>query len=260
MNNFSQTAVCFVSDFKYLYKNFYRIHDQLRTKGKYKGDIVVITSFLSPTFLIKDIRKDNRVSVLRFKRIKFDRKTDKSLKNLNVSHNRHIYKNFQWNKLHLFNRRIKKWNYVLYIDINMSIHHDINPILDIKPINKIFARADGFPEYSWKLSTQFDETQKIYKKLSKKFDLQRTDYFQTGLMYFDTKIITESTYNELISLVKKYPITTTNEQGILNLFFLFIDNKYEELESYVDGKLTYFYWKLNNEEVIITKSLKKQYK
>ena len=63
MNNFSQTAVCFVSDFKYLYKNFYRIHDQLRTKGKYKGDIVVITSFLSPTFLIKDIRKDNRVSV-----------------------------------------------------------------------------------------------------------------------------------------------------------------------------------------------------
>ena len=79
-------------------------------------------------------------------------------------------------------------------------------------------------------------------------------------MYFDTKIITESTYNELISLVKKYPITTTNEQGILNLFFLFINNKYEELESYVDGKLTYFYWKLNNEEVIITKSLKKQYK
>ena len=116
-----------------------------------------------------------------------------------------------------------------------------------------------FPEYSWKLSTQFDETQKIYKKLSKKFDLQRTDYFQTGLMYFDTKIITESTYNELISLVKKYPITTTNEQGILNLFFFLLIINMKNL-NHVDGKLTYFYWKLNNEEVIITKSLKKQYK
>ena len=50
-----------------------------------------------------------------------------------------------------------------FILILMSIHHDINPILDIKPINKIFARADGFPEYSWKLSTQFDETQKFTK-------------------------------------------------------------------------------------------------
>ena len=121
-----------------------------------------MTSFLSPTFLIKDIRKDNRVSVLRFKRIKFDRKTDKSLKNLNVSHNRHIYKIFAGiNYIYLTGEL--KWNYVLYIDINMSIHHDINPILDIKPINKIFARADGFPEYSWKLSTQFDETQNLQK-------------------------------------------------------------------------------------------------
>jgi len=260
MNKFSNTAVCFVADFKYLYKNFSRIYNQLRTNGNYQDEIVIITNFFSPTFLIKDIRKKNGVVVLRFKKIKYDKKTEKSLKNLSVNQNRHINKNFQWNKLHIFTKKIKKWKYVLYLDINLSIHHDINPILNIRPINKIFARADGFPEYKWKLSSQFDQSKKDYKKLSENFDLDRTDYFQTGLMYFDTAIVTSSTFKEIISLVKKYPISTTNEQGILNLYFLFIYKKYKELDSYIEGKLSYFYWKTVDSEVIITKSLKQQYK
>ena len=52
----------------------------------------------------------------------------------------------------------------------------------------------------------------------------------------------------------------TNEQGILNLYFLFINKKYSELDLYIDGKLTYFYWKTKDSEVIITKSLRQQYK
>ena len=227
MNKFSNTAVCFVADFKYLYKNFSRIYNQLRTNGKYRDDIVIITNFFSPTFLINDIRKKNGVSVLRFKKIKYDKKTEKSLKNLNVSQNRHINKNFQWNKLHIFNKKIKKWKYILYLDINLSIQYDINPILNITPNNKFFARADGFPEYKWKLSSQFDKSKEDYKKLCQDFDLGITDYFQTGLMYFDTAIVKNSTFKEIISLVKKYPISTTNEQGILNLYFLL--NKYNPI-------------------------------
>ena len=142
----------------------------------------------------------------------------------------------------------------------MSIHHDINPIISVRPKNKLYARADGFPEYKWKLSSQFDTTQKIYDQLSKDFDLEITDYFQTGLMYFDTEIIESSTFREIISLVEKYPISITNEQGILNLYFLFINKKYSELDLYIDGKLTYFYWKTKDSEVIITKSLRQQYK
>ena len=90
-------------------------------------------------------------------------KFSSALKNLSVNQNRHINKNFQWNKLHIFTKKIKKWKYILYLDINLSIHHDINPILNIRPINKIFARADGFPEYKWKLSSQFDQSKKITK-------------------------------------------------------------------------------------------------
>jgi hypothetical protein len=56
-------------------------------------------------------------------------------------------------------------------------------------------------------------------------------------------------------LIKKYPFSITNEQGILNLYFIFIKKQYEELIDVIDNKISYFYWKLENKEVIITKAL-----
>ncbi len=255
MNDSSKIAVCFVADFKYLLKNFTRIYQELREIGKYEGEILIITNLLTPTFLIKKIRRRNKIAIYRYNNIKFDKITENSLKNLDANPNRHIEKNFQWNKLHLFNKKIKNWDYIFYFDINMSIHHDINPILKIKPKNKLFARADGYPQYIWKLSSQFDSSHNSFIELGKNFDLERTDYFQTGVMYFDTNIVDESTFTNIVSLVKEYPLSITNEQGVLNLYFLFINNKYVELENYINGKLSYFYWKLDKSEVIITKSL-----
>ena len=66
--NSTKTAVCFVADFKYLYKNFPRIHKQLTNVGKYKGEIVLVTSIFSPTFLISEIRNNKRIKVMRFKK------------------------------------------------------------------------------------------------------------------------------------------------------------------------------------------------
>jgi len=260
MNNSSKIAVCFVADFKYLFKNFNRVYRELREIGNYQGEILVITSFLAPTFLIKKLRSKNKAIVYRFKKIKFDKKTETSFRNLKIQNNRHLEKNFQWYKLYLFNKKIKNWDYIFYFDINMSIHHDINPVINKKPNNELLARADGYPEYIWKLNSQFDKSSKYYRLLEENFDLERTDYFQTGLMYFDTKIIKESSFEDIIGLIKKYPLSITNEQGILNLYFLFINKKYVELDTYIDEKLTYFYWKLHNSEVIITKSLTTQNK
>jgi hypothetical protein len=155
---------------------------------------------------------------------------------------------------------MKKWRYVFYFDINMSIHDNINLILDVKPANQIFARADGYPRYVWKLESQFDKSHPKFKKLSKKFDLDRNDYFQTGLMYFDTNIISSEVFDKILSLIKEYPLSITNEQGILNIYFLFVDQKYTELETYINGKLTYFYWKKKDTDTIITKALTEQNK
>ena len=95
----------------------------------------------------------------------------------------------------------------------------------------------------------------MFKNLNESFDLEVTNYFQTGVMYFDTSIIEENTYEDLVSLVNKYPFSQTNEQGILNLYFIFIKNNYEQLISEVENKITYFYWLIDNKDVIISKAL-----
>ena len=59
----------------------------------------------------------------------------------------------------------------------------------------------------------------------------------------------------IMNLIKKYPFSTTNEQGILNLYFIFIKKQYKELIETIDDKISYFYWKLSDKEVIITKAL-----
>ena len=254
-NDSKPTAVCVVANFKYLYRNFPRIYTQLRNIGKYNGEILIITNILCPTFLVKSLKRRNKVTVFRFKKNIFDSKTEKSLSNLSIGSNRHVNKNFQWYKLYLFNKKIKKWKYIFYLDINMHIHFDIRPILDVKPKNKIYARADGYPTYNWKLSSQFDKNHPLFKNLNESFDLEITNYFQTGVMYFDTSIIGDNTYVDLVSLVNKYPFSQTNEQGILNLYFIFLKNNYEELVGEVENKITYFYWLIDNKDVIISKAL-----
>lgn len=260
MQNSSSLTVCFVANFKYLYKNFPRVNQELRTNGNYSGDILIITSLFCPTFLIKNITKDNKVTVFRFKKLKFNSKTEKILKNLNSEPNRHNTKRFQWQKLYLFDKKIKRWKFVFYLDINMHIHHDINHILSIKPNSELFARADGYPDYKWKLSSQFDQTSELYENLKNKYDLEIKNYFQTGVLYFDTELITDNTFSEIISILDEFPISVTNEQGLLNLYFIFLKNQYKHLVEEIDGKLSYYYWNTKDKKIIITKSLVDKYK
>jgi len=56
-SNHSKQAIAVVSDFKFLKNNFNNIYSQLRNIGKYQGEILVITTKLCPTFVIKSIRK-----------------------------------------------------------------------------------------------------------------------------------------------------------------------------------------------------------
>ena len=257
-----KVAIALVGNFKFLRKHFVRIFFEIRNIGKYNGPIVVITTKLCPTFLIKFLNKKNNICILRFRKIKFSKKTELILNNLETYQepNRNKTKKFQWHKLHLFDERLKNWDKIFYLDINMNIHFELEKILNIKTKNKLLARADSFPSYDRELATQFDSTNKIYSILSNKYDLNISNYFQTGIMYFDTEIITSNTKKDILKIVERFPISTTNEQGILNLYFIFHINKYEELPPKVDEFTTYFYWKETNKKTIITKQNTPQFK
>lgn len=253
-------VICVVGNFGYLRKHLNKFIENLREKGKFSGEVLVLTSYFTPLFLL-NIKNKQSLNFKKFRKIKFDSETDNILKKLNSKGqpNRHIHKNFQWHKLHLFDKELKNWNYVFYMDINLIIHDDINQIIELKEIGTLLAREDGYPNFDWLLSEQFDTTNFRFRELSKKYDLEIKNYFQTGLMFFDTKIITNSTKSEILELIKKFPITLTNEQAIFNLYFIYHRNVYKPLPAHVGGKTTYYYWK-ENDNTIITKQIVPKYK
>lgn len=254
--NNKEKAVAIVCDFNFLRKNLKRFYSELREIGNYKGDLIIITTYFCPTFLFKIINKKNDIKVLRFLKIKFRKDVQLTLENLKTypEPNRHKNKPFQWHKLHLFDEKLKDWDYIFYLDVNMKIHFDMVTILNISPTNKLLARADSFPDYDRTLETQFDKTHPLYSNLAKTYNLEVANYFQTGIMYYDTDIIQHDTKQNIINIVQEFPISITNEQGILNLYFYLNKNHYEEIPSEIGDYITYFYWKLKNKKVIITKA------
>jgi hypothetical protein len=258
----NKLAIAVVGDFKYLRRYLFSFIKQVRVVGKYKGEILVITSLFTPAILLKIILRDEKIKVFRFKRIKFSKSTNDTLNKINVlgKPNRNKTKKFQWHKFHLFDEKLKIWDQIFYIDINMKIHFDINPILELNPTNKLFARADSYPRYDHDLSSQFFKESIYYEKLNKNYDLSKKDYFQTGIMFYDTKIIKKDTKDNLIKLVEKFPLSTTNEQGIMNLHFGFDIKNYQELDVNVGEYVTYYYWMKKGEKIIITKQSREQYK
>ena len=66
-------------------------------------------------------------------------------------------------------------------------------------------------------------------------------------------MIEKNTKYNLIELSERFPITLTNEQAIMNLYFANILNCYVELPEESDGFINYFYWKIENKNIRITK-------
>ena len=110
------------------------------------------------------------------------------------------------------------------------------------------------------LSSQFDMSKAESKSLTNNFDLQDKRYFQTGLMFYDTNIIQNQMIEEVLKLANQYPLSITNEQGVLNLYFQKRKNIYYELPEYLNKQIIYFYWMLPDQKVKITKQLVEQYK
>ena len=106
----------------------------------------------------------------------------------------------------LFHRKLRKWKYIFYLNYKYEhSSHDINPILDVKPRKGNFCScADGFPTYTWKQSSQFDNSHKLYKKL-KKTTTDTINYFQTGVLYFDTELIENETMSNILKLIREIP-------------------------------------------------------
>lgn len=235
------TVIVFVCNKPYLQK-FKNSYTQLRRNGKYSGDVCLI---IGDDLTKEELNKDNfykDVEIVKFSNITFPENVTKARSEMkNHPWNCNITKPFQWHKLHVLNCYFKKWDYLFYIDCGMSIAKPIQTIIDLKKERKIIAHSDAYPTFKRKLYIQFDKDydKEWYQKLSEEYDLN-CDYFQTTMMLLDTNIITETTFQEVYDLTCKYPLSITNEQGMMALYFT--DKKlWEPLPAKLGNLYTYDY-------------------
>jgi len=233
------TCIVFVCNKAYFDKFNYTCN-QLVFNGKYDGPICLVIGddLYNDPLLVSPLIHDNNIIVKYFPTITF---SDAFLE-INtkiVSDGRNITKPFQWHKLHLFSTFFKQWEYIFYLDCGMTIYRDISPILDEVTEHTLLAHSDAYPTYEWKLHTQFcKRNEGIYRKLATTYNVN-IDYFQTGILLFHTEIVTDTTFSELLTLAQEYPISNTNEQGILALYFTNIKPLFKQIKTH--NEYTYFY-------------------
>lgn len=222
-------CVVFVTNISYFDK-FVQTCQELITVGKYDGPICLIIGddLLNNQCLQIDFIVKNKIIIKYFPNMIFSN----DFKNHMITSacdDRGINKQFQWHKLNVFDTFFKKWDYIFFLDCGMKIFSDISPILKELPENTFFAHSDAYPNYNWKLHDQFDKTKlEYYDKLKNKYNLN-TDYPQTTIMFYDTKIIKNDTFQNLLNLASEYPISRTNEQAIVALYFTNIEPLWKQI-------------------------------
>jgi len=214
---------------------------QLIAHGKYKGNICLVIGddlYNSPLLNCEFIQQNNIIIKIFSKYSVFTRVYNYTKKTMKRPPH-WFMKQFQFHKLHLFNTFFKQWDYIFYLDCGITIFSDITPMIDECKENTLLAHSDAFPTYQWKLHNQFDKNNiNYFTKLSNTYDLN-IDYFQTTIMLYDTSIIKKNTYDDLLKLLIEYPISITNDQGIIALYFTNIDPLFEQIKTH--NKQVYFY-------------------
>lgn len=208
--------------------------EEVKKIGNYNGDIVLLVGDD-----LKDKVNYSNIIIKHFPTIDKSETLNK-LNNKNISDGREFFKTFQYHKTYCFHKYFKSWDKCLFLDAGMKIIKPIKKIINLDCAGKLLAHSDAYPNYQWKLSCQFDKKYfpELYFDLEKQYDLN-IDYFQSGIMLYDTNIIEEDTCQTLIDLSNKYYNTRTNEQAIFNLYFNCYKKIWEQIKIKDDE--TYYY-------------------
>jgi hypothetical protein len=163
----------------------------------------------------------------------------------------------QFNKFYLFHMRFKQYDYVLYLDCGIHVLAPVAPMLAEAEPGTLLAHSDAYPDYKWTLDSQFDKTKPEFLELVRNYGQGGglwMDYFQTTMMLFSTQIIHDDTLNDLYQLALKYPISITNDQGIIALYFTCIIPVFRQLRIYNGEIHLYDYMFRETKNYIMVKS------
>ena len=258
----STKCVVLVVNDAYFQKAIYTIH-QLRTTGQYVETVVLITDESSYLNIMRhqDVLSQLQIQIKVFEDMDLTYIMEK-IRNetTDIESNRgkrEITKTFQWHKIHVFDVFFKQWQMIFYLDAGIQIYNPIEPFWEILNDKCLIAHSDTYPETTYNYSGQFKQKSypDIFQQLTQEIDLSG-DHFQSTILLFHSDIICDKTKNDLIFYANKYPISRTNEQAIMNVYFNGIHQLWKPLPPIWKKKYTYDFMnrgELRLEDYIMTK-------
>lgn len=196
---------------------------QLRTRGKWAGALVWVAIGFEPRQRFVD---EWRVRVLR--RHAVDTLWLWELRQRHPFHGtdgREKNKLIQFSKWRVFDRELKLYRSLLYIDAGMRVNHPVAPVFRIPHKGRIVAPDDRFPfdDPSKDFRRQWDNGSMPEKHAELErchgADLDRKAYFLNCVWLMDTALIRPDTQACLLGLARRFPISRTNEMAVMNLHF-----------------------------------------
>jgi hypothetical protein len=136
-----------------------------------------------------------------------------------------------YTKATIFSTYFKAWDRILWMDARTNVHRPLVPFFHaIDSTGVLFANPDAWPEAVNTLSRQFYSNcnELLFENLSKRFDLSR-EYFQSGLMLFDSNLIDSNTLRDILILFHEYPEIVSGDQPLFSLYWDQIRGVYKQL-------------------------------
>ena len=245
----TDTVFALVSDSSYFYKAKRTIID-LRTKGNWNGDIVLVTIDFDLNSNFKDFYN---IIEAKFPKIDKSQLLSKigSQGFIDTTDKREVTKLNQWEKLHIFDDYFLKWSRVVFLDAGLRLFDDVIHLLEIDYKNKILAPKDGklYENQHFNCQLSYDKPELI-ESLKTEYGEQilKSNYMLNCMWIYDTNILKLCDKNQLIEAMNKYTFCKTNEMGIMNILFHFKYNLWEKLPIFnSNGKILFDWCELNNQ-------------
>ena len=241
------TVFALVTDVNYFSKAKRTIMD-LRSKGTWQGDIVLITIDFDLNANFKDFYN---IIEVKFPQIdKTELLSKIGANGFSNSDKREIHKLNQWEKLHIFDDYFTKWSRVVFLDAGLRVLDNISYLLEINYKGKLIAPKDGklynHQEFDCQLSYDRPE---LIDELKNEFgeDSLKQSYFLNCIWIYDTSILKICNKDMLIDAMNKYTFCRTNEMGVMNIMFHLKHKLWTRLPIKAsNGKILFDWCELNN--------------
>ena len=240
-----KTVVVTLTDQAYFRKAKRTICD-VRARGEWTGDLVLITvGFHAPANFLDFYRVtpyyvdhiDTAYLLEQYKKQPIRPTCD----------NREFGKLTQWDKFYVFDPYFKQWDKVVYLDAGLRVLDRISYLADL-PCNGVIMAPDDAAPYDQEKRfggiIETDRNPEVVAKLFAEYDpaILGQRYFLNCIWMYDTALLQENTFQELVQTMNQYPICRCNEMTVMNLLFTFKHKVWKPFPDWVSEKKRLFGW------------------